>query len=144
MNRFHIAAISFILSLLCHFNADAQIISEDLTKILADSIKHEMEFYPYFGLYKDNYFCVGTEPFKKPTSTNSNVKFQISLAIRLTDRTLPLGTYLFLTYTQKTFSERIPKLNAHARHEFQPGHRPCQTFFQQRPLRREGDPYART
>ncbi|MEZ3551902.1 MAG: phospholipase A [Muribaculaceae bacterium] len=103
MNRFHIAAISFILSLLCHFNADAQIISEGPTKILADSIKHEMEFGPYFGLYKDNYFCVGTEPFKKPTSTNSNVKFQISLAIRLTDRTLPLGTYLFLTYTQKTF-----------------------------------------
>lgn len=69
-----------------------------------DSIKRSLpDFGPYFGLYKDNYFIVGTKFPGIPTKYNSDVKFQISFGIRLTDAVLPWHTYLFLTYTQKTF-----------------------------------------
>ena len=40
---------------------------------------------------------------KKPTADNTNVKFQISVAQKLTKSTLPWGTYLYLYYTQKVF-----------------------------------------
>lgn len=103
MKRIHIALISVIVAFIFPLTGRCQIVGNGDQKEFADSLKHELEFGPYFGLYKDNYFVVGTTPFRKPTSTNSDVKFQISLAIRLTDKTLPLGTYLFLTYTQKTF-----------------------------------------
>ena len=103
MNSIRIALISLIVFLTVPLSGTAQIIGVENQKDFVDSLKHEMEFGPYFGLYKDNYFTVGTTPFKKPTGTNSDVKFQISLAIRLTDAVLPWNTYLFLMYTQKTF-----------------------------------------
>lgn len=68
-----------------------------------DSLKKELSYGPFFGFYKDNYFTVGTALGQKPTAMNSDVKFQISLAIRLTNATLPWNTFLFLMYTQKTF-----------------------------------------
>lgn len=83
--------------------ADAQILGVYDQREFVDSLKHEMDFGPYFGLYKDNYFTVGTTLGRKPTAENSDVKFQISLAIRITNATLPWHTYLFLMYTQKTF-----------------------------------------
>ncbi|MDE5902658.1 MAG: phospholipase A [Muribaculaceae bacterium] len=70
---------------------------------MTDSIKKEFDYGPFFGLYKDNYFTVGTAVGQKPTALNSDVKFQISLSIRLTNATLPWNTYLYLFYTQLTF-----------------------------------------
>jgi len=83
--------------------ANSQLIPVHDQKEFVDSLKHELDYGPYFGLYKDNYFTVGTVPFKKPTGMNSDVKFQISLAIRLTDAVLPWNSFIFLMYTQKTF-----------------------------------------
>lgn len=83
--------------------AEAQIIPVPRQKEYVDSLKHELEYGPYFGLYKDNYFTVGTDPLRRPTRTNSDVKFQISLSIRLTNAILPWNSYIFLMYTQKTF-----------------------------------------
>lgn len=103
MNRSIIALLFLFLSLSLPDVAKAQIIPEENQKEFVDSLKHELEYGPYFGLYKDNYFTVGTTPFHKPTATNSDVKFQISLAIRLTDTVLPWNSFLFLMYTQKTF-----------------------------------------
>lgn len=84
-------------------HVSAQILGTDKQEEMTDSIKKEFDYGPYFGLYKDNYFTVGTCIGKKPTATNSDVKFQISLSIRLTNATLPWHTYLYLFYTQKTF-----------------------------------------
>lgn len=110
--RYCLTLIMFITLLLTPQIASAQIIPVENQKEFADSLRNELEFGPFFGLYKDNYFTVGTSPFEKPTSTNSNVKFQISLAIRLTDAILPWKSYLFLMYTQKTiwnvFQESMP------------------------------------
>lgn len=69
----------------------------------ADSIVNRFDAQPSFGIYKDNYFVIGTEMFHKPTKYNSDVKFQISVMHRITNSTLPFKTYLFLTYTQKAY-----------------------------------------
>lgn len=103
MMRSHIALTIVILSILMPFCASGQITGVEDQKEFTDSLKHELEFGPYFGLYKDNYFVAGTTPFHKPTATNSDVKIQISLAVRLTDKVLPWDSFLFLMYTQKTF-----------------------------------------
>lgn len=91
---------------------DAQILPADNQKQFVDSLRQELEYGPFFGLYKDNYFTVGTATNHKPNSHNSNVKFQISLAIRLTKAVLPWKSFLFLSYTQKSvwnvFEESMP------------------------------------
>ena len=68
-----------------------------------DSVKRVFENMPSFGLYKDNYFSLGTTIGHRPDCDNSDVKFQISIRQRLTRRRMPFDTYLFLFYTQKSF-----------------------------------------
>ncbi len=103
MNRGLLAFFIAIITSLLPDDMLAQLIPVDEQKEFTDSLKHDLQFGPYFSLYKDNYFTVGTTPFRKPTSTNSDVKFQISLSIRLTNAVLPWNSFLFLFYTQKTF-----------------------------------------
>lgn len=83
--------------------AYSQILGVHDQKEFTDSMKRELDFGPFFGLYKDNYFTVGTALGQTPNKVNSDVKFQISFGIRLTNAILPWHTYLFLMYTQKTF-----------------------------------------
>lgn len=91
---------------------NAQILPTRDQKLLSDSIRNELEFGPYFGLYKDCYFTVGTKQIDHLSRQNGDVKFQISLGIRLTPPSLPGNSYLFLSYTQKTiwnvFQESMP------------------------------------
>lgn len=95
----------FAFLLLARLGAGAQLVTQaspEQQVDLVDSLRQEFDNGPYFGLYKDNYFTVGTVLGSKPTRENSDVKFQISIAQRLTRSTLPWHTYLFLTFTQKT------------------------------------------
>lgn len=84
---------------------DAQILSGPSNETLsADSLRRVFtDQHYYFGLYKDNYFIFGPPVGQKPTKANTNVKFQISIAQKLTKATLPWGTFLYLYYTQKVF-----------------------------------------
>lgn len=100
--RMPLFLIAFIM-LLAPIPAFAQILPAPNDEEFEDSIKKDMSLGPYFGLYKDNYFSVGTVFPGKPTRTNSDVKFQVSISQRLTNNVLPWGTFLFLFYTQKTF-----------------------------------------
>lgn len=84
-------------------DARAQIVSTTEQRIDADSMRRAFDNRPYFGLYKDNYFVFGPAIGSRPTNENTNVKFQISVSQRLTRSTLPLGTYLYLFYSQKVF-----------------------------------------
>lgn len=95
-----IIAITPILSPLA---LDAQILPVDNQRHITDSLRRDFDNGPYFGLYRDNFFLVGTTLGKKPTAYNSDVKFQISIAQRLTRSTLPWHTYLYLFYTQRVF-----------------------------------------
>lgn len=96
-------AILLLLVLVSAPDAGAQILATKNQEEFADSVKKDYDYGPYFGLYKDNYFTVGTVVGKKPTALNSDVKFQISMKLRVTNATLPWHTYLFIMYTQKTF-----------------------------------------
>lgn len=105
----------FVFLLVCLSTSlflQAQIIKNKSVNFNADSIRNEFDNGPYFTLFRDNYFVVGTALGEKPTRFNSDVKFQISIAQRLTKSTLPWNTYLFLTYSQKcmwnVFEESLP------------------------------------
>lgn len=105
--------IFIIILTLSQLAAVAQIVNNKAVgSFNADSIRAEFDNGPYFTLFRDNYFILGTTIGSKPTRTNSDVKFQISIAQRLTKSTLPFNTYLFLTYSQKcmwnVFEESLP------------------------------------
>lgn len=95
--------LNILLILIFSCTLKAQIVSVNNQNFNTDSIRDAFDNGPYFTLFRDNYFIVGTEIGSKPTKTNSDVKFQISVSQRLTKSTLPFNTYLYLTYTQKCF-----------------------------------------
>lgn len=93
-----------IIAIAAAMQAQAQIVPvKDEATINADSVRRAFDKGPYFGLYKDNYFIFGPAVGQKITRENTNVKFQVSIAQKLTKSTLPGGTYLYLYYTQKVF-----------------------------------------
>lgn len=110
-------------------DAAAQIIPVPDQKQYVDSLRNEFNNSPYFTLYKDNYFTVGTTVGHKPTRRNSDVKFQISIAQRLTKATLPWNTFLFLMYTQKTFWNVFEKSMPMRDMNFNPGIGLSKPFF---------------
>ena len=81
--------------------AQGQILGVPNQEEFTDSLKNEFLNAPYFGLYKDNYFTVGTTVGKIPNKHNSDVKFQLSIAQRITKTTLPLNSYLFIAFSFK-------------------------------------------
>lgn len=96
--------IIFLLVAVCTCgSAGAQILVNDGAPMAEDSVRRDFSDQPYFGIYKDNYFIFGPSIGPRPTNKNTNVKFQISVAQRLTRTTLPGGTYLYLFYSQKCF-----------------------------------------
>ena len=58
---------------------------------------------PYFSTHKDNYFISGVPANKDINSTTADAKYQISFKQILTRSRLPWDTYIYLTYTQKSF-----------------------------------------
>lgn len=104
MGLVHRHIIVLVASLLSTLAMTGQIVyTPHQEKINADSIRADFDSRPYFGLYKDNYFTVGTAVNQKPSQYNSDVKFQVSFSQRLTRSVLPLHSYLFLYYSQKAF-----------------------------------------
>ena len=81
----------------------AQIMKTENGERLSDSIRREYDNGPYFTLYKDNYFMAGTALDSRPSAINSDVKFQVSIAQRVTKSTLPFKSYFFIFYNQKVF-----------------------------------------
>ena len=81
----------------------AQIMKTENGERLSDSIRREYDNGPYFTLYKDNYFMAGTALDSRPSAINSDVKFQVSIAQRVTKSTLPFNSYFFIFYNQKVF-----------------------------------------
>ena len=101
MKRFLLIFITAIVASI--IPAGAQILTYGDGALDTDSIKRDFSNQPYFGLYKDNYFIFGPSVGPPATKDNTNIKFQISIAQRLTRATLPWGTYLYLFYSQKCF-----------------------------------------
>ncbi|MDE6403575.1 MAG: phospholipase A [Muribaculaceae bacterium] len=122
----------FILSFITLLSASAyaQIVPVDHeAKINADSVRRAFDSGPYFGLYKDNYFIFGPAVGQKVTRENTNVKFQISIAQKLTRSTLPWNTYLYLYYTQKVFWNILQNSMPMTDLNFNPGIGLCKPLF---------------
>lgn len=100
---FRIAALLLVAIFAMPAAAWSQILSPNHYVFNPDSIRRDFRDQPYFGLYKDNYFIFGPPVGFRPTKENTNIKFQVSIAQRLTNATLPGGTYLYLFYSQKCF-----------------------------------------
>ncbi|MBD5234112.1 MAG: phospholipase A [Bacteroidales bacterium] len=102
--KISIRTLLITLMLLCGITSQAQILETGgVDPLDMDSVERDFSNQPYFGLYKDNYFIFGPSVGPRATKQNTNIKFQISIAQRLTSSTLPWGTYLYLFYTQKCF-----------------------------------------
>lgn len=68
-----------------------------------DDIISYMDGLPPFSIYKDNFFITGIPLNKRIDGETADAKFQISIRHRLTSSKLPFNSFLFLTYTQKSF-----------------------------------------
>lgn len=112
MKLLRIITILAFAGLLYPSSAQITNIGKDKEQFNVDSIVHDFDNRPFFGIYKDNYFTLGTALNHKPTEFNSDVKFQISFRQRLTKSILPFHSHLFLSYSQKAmwniFEESLP------------------------------------
>jgi phospholipase A1/A2 len=70
---------------------------------IIDSINNVMDNKPSFTIFKDNYFVTGTSISQDRSNITGDAKFQISFKERLTRSKLPFNSFLYLTYTQKSF-----------------------------------------
>jgi phospholipase A1/A2 len=70
---------------------------------MIDSINNAMDKTPAFSIYKDNYFISGGSLASNKEKSISDAKYQISFKNRLTKSKLPFNSFLFFTYTQKSF-----------------------------------------
>ncbi len=114
MKLFRILIVLVLASMVCPAEAQitTKVLGKEQEKFNVDSIVSAFDNMPFFGIYKDNYFALGTALNHKPTEYNSDVKFQISFRQRLTKSILPFHSYLFLSYSQKAmwniFEESLP------------------------------------
>lgn len=95
--------IAVMVAMLASPQAGAQIVTVDGQRLNTDSVRHEFDKGPYFGLYKDNYFIFGPAIGQKITRANTNAKFQVSIAQKLTKSTLP-GTHTSTSSTPRKYS----------------------------------------
>lgn len=68
-----------------------------------DEIIGYMDELPPFSIYKDNYFITGIPLNRSINGETADAKFQVSIRHRLTSSRLPFDSFLYLTYTQKSF-----------------------------------------
>ena len=62
----YLTLIIFLLSAFLAVHTNAQLIKVDHQRGFTDSLRNELINAPYFGLFKDNYFTVGTAVEQSP------------------------------------------------------------------------------
>jgi len=72
-------------------------------EISEDDVLRFTDKLPAFAVYRDTYFVTGFPLDEEITNTSADATFQISIRQRLTKSVLPFKTFLYLTYTQKSF-----------------------------------------
>lgn len=72
-------------------------------EITEDDVLKLTDRLPAFAVYRDTYFVTGIPLDEKITNNSADATFQISIRQRLTKSVLPFKTFLYLTYTQKSF-----------------------------------------
>ncbi len=111
--------LKLLLLLILSFTGHTHTLAQD--KIKRDSITRILKSQPSFSVYKDNYLITGTTLDEKPSNTNSDIKMQISVKQRMSNSVMPFKSYLYLTYTQKSFWKVYQHSSPFAETIFNPG-----------------------
>ncbi|MFT3993593.1 MAG: phospholipase A [Dysgonomonas sp.] len=80
-----------------------------------------MDRMPSFGIYKDTYFVTGIPLNQQITRNTADAVFQISIRQRLTKSILPFNSFLYLTYTQKSFWDVYRESSPFRDNNYNPG-----------------------
>ena len=72
-------------------------------RLTKEEVYDTIQKMPSFSSYHDNFFISGIPTNKTTTKDNADIKYQISFKQLVTRTTLPLNSYLFLSYSQKAF-----------------------------------------
>ncbi len=76
---------------------------KDQLEVEEENIMKLADALPAFSVYKDTYFTTGIPLNKEVDRNTADAMFQISIRQRLTKSRLPFNTFLYFTYTQKSF-----------------------------------------
>lgn len=103
-------------------NVKTKIESDKLyLKMSEEEIIRKADSLPAFSVFKDNYFISGVSLNEKINSETADVKYQISIRHRLTKSLLPFNTFLYMTYTQKSFWNLYAKSAPFRDNNYNPG-----------------------
>ena len=90
-------------------------------EISEEDIRRKLDSTHSFGILKDNYIITGFELNREINANNADVKYQISFRQRLTNSYLPFNTFIFISYTQKSFWNIYKKSSPFHDTNFNPG-----------------------
>ena len=90
-------------------------------EISEDDVRRKLDSTHSFGILKDNYFITGNPLNKQIYVENADVKYQISFRQRLSSSYLPFNTFVFISYTQKSFWSIYKKSSPFRDTNFNPG-----------------------
>lgn len=94
---------------------------KDYTNTPFNDISGLLESQESFSIFKNNYFISGIPTNKKVTKSTADAKFQISIKQRLVNIDLPFNSFLYLTYTQKSFWDVYELSSPFADNNYNPG-----------------------
>lgn len=92
-----------------------------LLEITEEDVRRKLDSTHSFGILKDNYFITGNPLNKQINVDNADVKYQISFRQRLSSSYLPFNTFMFISYTQKSFWNIYKKSSPFRDTNFNPG-----------------------
>lgn len=90
-------------------------------EISEEEVRSKLDSTHSFGILKDTYFITGNPLNKEINVDNADVKYQISFRQRLTNSYLPFNTFIFISYTQKSFWNIYKKSSPFLDTNFNPG-----------------------
>ncbi|MDD2475601.1 MAG: phospholipase A [Dysgonamonadaceae bacterium] len=90
-------------------------------EISEKDVRKKLDSTHSFGILKDNYFITGNSLNKQINVDNADVKYQISFRQRLSNSYLPFNTFVFISYTQKSFWNIYKKSSPFRDTNFNPG-----------------------
>jgi phospholipase A1 len=77
--------------------------SKSQIEVNEEEVMKAVDKLPAFGVYKDTYFTTGIPLNKTINRNTADALFQISIRHRVTRSRLPFNSFLYLTYSQKSF-----------------------------------------
>ena len=72
-------------------------------EISEEDVRRKLDSTDSFGILKENYIITGNPLNKQINVDNADVKYQISFRQRLSNSYLPFNTFMYISYTQKSF-----------------------------------------